>query len=139
MTTLVVIVDDSPSDQFLNTLAAVEAGLEIETLNSGQAAIDRLASLRGQGGHPALMVVDVNMACVSGFDVLRYRQENLGELGFPAVILTTSNSDSDAKKALHLGAAAFFTKPKSYPGLVRMMEHFKTLVDSSNSRPGPRA
>jgi two-component system response regulator len=60
---------------------------------------------------PSLIVLDLNMPFLNGFETLRSIRADAGYQRIPVIILTTSNEERDKQKAFALGAAGFVTKP----------------------------
>jgi CheY-like chemotaxis protein len=82
-------------------------------LQDGDSLLDFMGSVRrGSTPMPALILLDINMPGMNGFDVLRQikKLEEFREL--PAIVMfTASNEDSDRVKAQSLGADGYWTKP----------------------------
>lgn len=71
---------------------------------------------------PELILLDINMPEVNGYDIIKMLKENANYAGIPVIFLT-GNSDKDSiNKALKLGAADFIMKPYSVPELVDAIE-----------------
>ncbi len=108
------------------SIAGEEVGLPIRTLDSSQAALRQLDVWRTHPDiRPCMMIVDLNMPTVSGFDLLAFRQEHARTLGFPAYVLSSSSNPQDMAKAKLLGAEGYYVKPNSFPELVELMERIK--------------
>ena len=67
---------------------------------------------------PALILLNLHMPKMTGFDVLEQmrREPGLGEI--PAVVFSSSELDSDRARCLALGARDFISKPDSFDGVV---------------------
>ena len=82
-------------------------------------ALQAMAYLSGeppyndQNRYPSvgLVLLDIKMPGVDGFEVLRWIRHNAKLLGLPVVMLTGSQDIQDAKTAYELGATSFFVKP----------------------------
>lgn len=109
---LVIMVDDSETDLMLNKMAFATSGAEAEVLcfESGLDALDYLRSSLSEYREPALMILDVKMPEISGFEMLEMMR-NAGMKRFPVVILSGSSMPEDTFRARQLGADACYEKP----------------------------
>jgi len=100
-------------------LALKKAGLNypLVVVRDGQQALDYLKSvLPGApvpGPVPGLIILDLKMPRLDGFDVLSWLAEQPSLRNIPAVILSSSSYDQDVRRALRLGAREVHTKPSS--------------------------
>ncbi|MHB1169792.1 MAG: hybrid sensor histidine kinase/response regulator [Longimicrobiales bacterium] len=106
MSARLLIVDDSPTQLEALRSLLVDAGLEVLTATSGEEAYDT-----ARREHPDLVLSDVMMPGMSGFDLSRKIKEGMGE-DAPAVVLLTSLADPlDIVRGLEAGADNYITKP----------------------------
>lgn len=109
-TSCVFLVDDDEDDCFLvqHVFARYSPECQLTTLPDGQAL---LTALGQDSVLPSLVLLDINMPRMDGFEALiRIRQQvRLADL--PVVMLTTSADAQDAERASQLGASGFITKP----------------------------
>jgi adenylate cyclase len=104
---LVAMVDDEPLVVELTRAFLEEAGYHRFVSTSDPAgAIDLL--LREK---PDVLLLDINMPKVSGFDVLARMQKDNGLKHLPVIILTSADDPETKLKALDLGASDFLRKP----------------------------
>lgn len=101
----ILLVDDEP-DILKTTRTILETkGYRVEEARDGKEALDKLRS-----GHYDLMILDLLMPRLSGYDVLRsLSSKERDEL--PVVILTAKVQDKDVLKGYAMGATYFVTKP----------------------------
>ena len=108
---LVLLVDD---DQFLRDMYALkfkEKGFTVETAEGGQEALEKL---RG-GMQPKLLIFDLVMPGIDGFEFLeRLQEEKLAE-GAMKIVLSNQGQDSDMEKAKSLGATEYIVKANTIP------------------------
>jgi len=101
---LILLVDDEPSIQQLAQMYLEREGFRVKTASDGEAALSSVATL-----HPALVVLDVMLPKLDGFEVCkRLRQQDS-----PVAILMLTARDDDVDKiiGLELGADDYLTKP----------------------------
>ena len=101
---LILVVDDEPSIVQLAQMYLEQGGFNVESVGDGQAALDAVEKLQ-----PALVVLDVMLPEVDGFDVCRKLRGD----GNPVLIvmLTARDEDIDKIVGLELGADDYMTKP----------------------------
>jgi len=123
----ILLAEDDENDAFLFRMALEEAGIPnpLSHVPDGEDAINYLAGVgiysdRVQYPLPSLVVTDLKMHRLTGFDLLSWIQNQSPRNCPPVVVLSGSNEDSDKERALALGAVAYFVKPT---GLVHMT-HF---------------
>ena len=101
---LILLVDDEPSIVQLARMYLEREGFRTESAGDGEAALDKVAR-----GHPALVVLDVMLPKLDGFEVcrrLRAMQDSIAIL-----MLTARDEDIDKILGLELGADDYLTKP----------------------------
>ena len=104
MAELVMVVDDEAGVRELLADALKLAGFEAITANDGMNALTMLRSHK-----PDLLIVDINMPLMDGFDFIQRIREN-GD-NTPALMLTARGGKSDITRGLTLGADDYVTKP----------------------------
>lgn len=92
----------------------------------GQEAVDYLLgsapfSDRSLNPLPALIVLDLKMPRLTGFDVLAWLKSR-PELNIPAVVLSSSSYPQDIQRAIKLGAREYFIKPHSLAELTNVLQ-----------------
>jgi CheY-like chemotaxis protein len=118
-----LVVDDNPADVELIRIAFELADIAVE-INSCLDGIEALALLQNQkitGSLPTLLLLDLNMPRLNGFEILSFlqRQGLLEQLS--VVVLSTSAQAEDRKRCLSLGAREMFTKPESINDLRQLV------------------
>jgi DNA-binding response OmpR family regulator len=102
----VLVVDDDEKLLALARLALGRNGVEVETAKTSEEALDLFKS-----GEPDLVVLDVVLPDISGWEVLRRIRE---ESGVAVMLLSGRDSDVDKARGLDLGADDYLTKPFSF-------------------------
>jgi twitching motility two-component system response regulator PilH len=102
----VMIVDDSPTDvQNLKTILQ-KAGHTVVECNSGQDAIDRVKLEK-----PDVVIMDVVMPGVNGFQATRTLSKDPATAHIPIVVVSSKSQDTDRVWALRQGAKEYMVKP----------------------------
>lgn len=102
----VLAVDDVPLNLILVEKILQRYNFKVKKANGGQEALDMIAAEK-----PSLVLLDLMMPNVDGFDVLAVLSKSEETSNIPVVILSALNSESDIEKALSNGAKDFVTKP----------------------------
>jgi chemotaxis family two-component system response regulator Rcp1 len=108
----IFLAEDHFPDVTLIKEALRQAALnfEIDHAEDGALAIQSLLAL-DMIGRPDLIIVDLNLPKRTGFDVLAALPRNPVLARVPVVVLTSSNSELDRRRAAELGVTAFLSKP----------------------------
>ena len=114
MTQRVLIVDDDPLLCDLLRMALRREGFETHEVYSGDAALGYLE----QRPQVDLVLLDVMMADINGFDVLRRLKETPDLAGIPVILLTARVDAISQRTGLEIGAAEYLTKPITPSALV---------------------
>ncbi len=124
-------VEDSEEDMILFGRACDAAGLPIifHSVGDGDQAVAYLKGDgefgdRGKHPFPDLIVLDLNLPGMDGFDFLHWLKQDSG-LSLPVLVFTISGSADDKAKAMAAGAAGYFVKPKDFETLVQLAESFR--------------
>ena len=105
----VLIVDDEPAN--VRVLAEVLAGpYELSFATSGAKALELAASTS-----PDLILLDVVMPGLDGYEVLRRLKMEVATAGIPVIFVTAMSELDDEARGLELGAVDYITKPVSAP------------------------
>lgn len=103
--------------------------LELHVATNGEQAIDFIARAEKDGGAPCphLLLLDLNLPKVDGFEVLRRLRASDKYKAIPVLVMSSSNSPSDRSQAAALGAG-YFCKPPSYEEFLKLGEVVKELL-----------
>ena len=126
-TAVILIVEDREDDLFVIQKAFARAYVSnpVQIVRDGAEAI---AYLSGEGKYsnrdeyplPALVLLDLKMPKVDGFEVLLWIRQREGIRGLPVIVLTSSNQMRDVNRAYELGANSFFVKDMDFQHAVRL-------------------
>lgn len=119
-----LVIEDSRDQAVLFGAAARRArpGLDIRHASDGLEGISYLAGLSPYDDRvacptPDLVLLDLIMPGVDGFEVLTWMRDEPEAPTVPVVVFTASPDPRDAQRALALGAAAVYSKPPDIDGL----------------------
>ena len=136
---VILVVEDQTADVMVILRAFKEAKLENQVLvvNNGEEAIQYLS---GEGIYtdrrkyplPQLMLLDLKMPRVGGFDVLRWLRTRPDLKGIVTVVLTLSSELRDVNEAYQLGASSFLMKPDDFSNVTAMSRLLKDYWEKGN-------
>jgi CheY-like chemotaxis protein len=139
----VLVAEDDENDRFFLNRACEKAGvaLQVRFVPDGVAAVDYLRrATDGAERMPALLLLDLRMPGLDGFQVLEWLREHPASRPASVVVFTSSSDPRDQERALALGADTFAIKPNDgseYVGVAREMErwvHALPMVGSVDAR-----
>jgi DNA-binding NtrC family response regulator len=105
----VLVVDDEEALRFLLASELEAEAFEVLSAGDGDEAIDLVRKKGEQGDHFDVVLLDIKMPRVDGFEVLKYVKGNVPET---KVIMLTAYADvKNAIESLRLGASDFVSKP----------------------------
>ena len=106
MSARILIVDDTPSSVKMLAAKLSNEYYEVLTADDGQAALEAV-----ERDAPDLVLLDVMMPGMDGFEVCRRMKENPQNTHIPVVMVTALGNSEDRLKGLEAGADDFLTKP----------------------------
>jgi two-component system, response regulator len=125
-----LLVEDNPSDVELTLRAFKKSNFlnPVLVVEDGQAALDfifcREAYAGRKGGKlPRIILLDLKLPKVSGFDVLKAIKSDEMTKSIPIVILTSSHEDPDIRTAYDLGANGYVIKPVEFSAFVSALNN----------------
>jgi CheY-like chemotaxis protein len=125
----ILLAEDDRNDIYLMRRAFDKAGIPnpLLVVHNGQEAIDYMAgtrdySDRGKFPLPGLMLLDLKMPWMDGFDVLAWMRKQRHFDTLPVVILTSSKLQSDIDKSRQMGVYDYRVKPHAFDDLVRLLD-----------------
>ena|SRR6267378_3473536 len=129
MSKRVLIAEDDPTDVFLLQRAFAAAGIPatLHFVRDGQEAIDYLeggATYADREAHPLpdLLLLDLKMPKLNGFDVLAWLRQQPGLKRLLVTVLTSSDQPTDINRAYDLGANSYLLKPHSSQELSELVK-----------------
>ncbi len=117
----ILVVDDTPENiRFLSTML-IEQGYQVRKALNG-----KMALTAAQAALPDLILLDINMPDLSGYEVCRQLKENAQTASVPVIFLSALNDVTDKVKAFQAGGVDFISKPFQFEEvLMRIQTHLK--------------
>ena len=119
----ILIVDDVVSNVLLLKILLTNEKFQVCTASNGNMCIEQ-----AKKEHPDLILLDVMMPDLNGFDTAVILKKDPDTLDIPIIFLTALNNPSDLVKGFQLGANDFLTKPFNKEELVMRVMHQIQLV-----------
>ena len=129
---LILLAEDESNDVFFMRRALKKADVlnPLFVARNGQEAIDYL---EGEGVYadrdahplPGLLLLDLKMPGVDGFDLLQWVQGHAAFDSLPTVVLSSSDMEEDVLKAKQLGADEYRVKPGLNDGLTKIVHELR--------------
>jgi len=117
MTKRVLLAEDEPNIVVSLRFLLSRAGFEVDVCENGREAYERVLTQR-----PDVLVLDVMLPEMNGFEILQGLRETDGYADLPILMLTAKGQREDRERATTLGADRFITKPFSNADLVAAVE-----------------
>ncbi len=102
----ILIVDDNPKIMAIAKVHLKKEGLEVLCVESGKSALESAKQEK-----PDLVLLDVDMPDMSGFEVCQILKDNTELCMVPVIFLTATDDHSSRVRGLDLGAVDYVTKP----------------------------
>jgi CheY-like chemotaxis protein len=118
----VLVVDDEPDVLLLCRLNLQQGGHEVLEASEGGRAME-LARER----HPDVIVLDLMLPGIDGYDVLEALQADEATSDIPILVLTAKSLRADRDRSHGLGASAFLTKPFLPSELCEMVDSLMSI------------
>ena len=109
----ILVVDDEPSITDLVSMALRYEGMEVKVANTGRAALEAVTEFR-----PHLIILDVMLPDIDGFEVLRRLGGERSVNKLPVLFLTARDTLDDKLRGFTLGGDDYMTKPFSVEELI---------------------
>lgn len=125
----ILVADDDAQDTMLVQMAVERAalGLRLDTVKDGEEAINYLMgrsaySDRQAHPFPSLLLLDLKMPRLSGFDVLEFVRRQPGLKQLPIIVFSSSDDPKDIRRAYDAGANSYLCKPHSNDDLAALLK-----------------
>jgi len=140
----ILVVDDDENDSRMTreALTPLAAGLQVCAVYDGVEALDYLyrrgAFQTREPGNPEVILLDLNMPRVDGWQALRQIKSDPVLKAIPVVVFTSSARDHDVMRCYELGANAVVVKPIAFDEFTRTVRDIQAFWAGCN-RPSPGA
>jgi two-component system phosphate regulon response regulator PhoB len=124
----ILVVEDEEDILEMIRFNLAKEGYKVTTCSTGEQAVSLAA-----GRHPDLVLLDLMLPGMDGFEVCRHLQRDPTTQSIPIVMLTAKGEEADVVAGLELGAEDYITKPFSPRVLAARLRH----VLRRKSRPEP--
>lgn len=132
--TKLLIIDDDKDDIFFLTEAFLKKNdqLNIVSFDNAQHAFSYLATLCPEK-FPALIITDLNMPKLNGFEFLRQLKTSEILRTIPVVISSNSSLEVNKTSCFQLGAKAYFVKPYLLEEYLKMVDQLLECIKDTAS------
>ncbi len=113
----ILVIDDDETILLIFRTHLAKDGHTVETAADGMEGLAKVPAFR-----PDLILLDINMPRMSGFEVAKRLKENPGTKSIPIFIMTSLKQEANIKKGYELGIEEYLTKPTN-------IEHLKLRVN----------
>jgi CheY-like chemotaxis protein len=128
----ILLVDDEPVGAAATRLHLLEAGYDCTLVLSGNAAIDWLRSNKAD-----LVILDVVMPVLSGFDVCRWIRQNVETRHVPVIFLTHKDEPKDILEGRSIGSDLYLSKPAPRNKLLNLVGLFLSPLGCLKRKTAP--
>ena len=125
----ILLVEDDPNDRMLIKRAFKKSGLlnPLYEVTNGQEAVEYLEgkgiySNREQYPLPVLILLDLKMPKMNGFEFIRWARSHPEHKKHIIVVLTSSRESPDINYAYELGANSYLVKPVEFSDLINLVK-----------------
>jgi len=138
----ILVAEDDAEDAFFLKREFAKAGVPstLHFVRDGQELIDYLEgneAFADRQAHPLpdLVLLDLKMPRLNGFDVLGWLRQQAGLKRLPVIIFSSSAESADINRAYDLGANSYLVKPHAVEELSAVVGRLKTYWLEANANP----
>jgi len=138
----ILVAEDDAEDAFLLKRAFEQSGIRVRLhfVQDGEEAIHYLKGEDGFGDRcahpfPAMLLLDLKMPRLDGFDVLRWLKTQSGLKRLLVTVLTSSSQPEDVNRAYDLGANSYLVKPSVSESMIEIAERIQLYWVKMNQPP----
>ncbi|GAB4144191.1 MAG: response regulator [Cyanobacteria bacterium J069] len=117
----ILVVEDTPSEMKLISYYLQESGYSVINAISAKEALERILEKK-----PDIIITDVVMPEMSGFELCRNLKKHPETEKLPVIICTSKNQEIDRLWAMRQGANAYITKPFTREELLKVVQSIMT-------------
>jgi len=113
----ILIVEDEESLLKLESILLSSKGYQVTGVMDGKSALDEINARK-----PDLVVLDIMLPELDGFEVCKRIKEDPETAGIPVVMLTAKKNSQDYARGMQVGADAYVTKPFKSAQVIELIE-----------------
>lgn len=118
----VLVVDDTPHNLRLLSTMLIERGYKVRAVINGTMALKSV-----QLELPDIILLDINMPQMNGYEVCRRLKEDPATAGIPVLFISALNEAMDKVQAFTVGGVDYITKPFQIEEVLARIEHQMTI------------
>ncbi len=119
---VILVIDDTPTNVSLLFIHLRKAGFKVLVAEDGETALERLNHVT-----PDLILLDIMLPGIDGFEICRRLKENKKTRDIPVIFMTVLAQTVDKVKGFELGAVDYITKPFNHEELLARVNTHLTL------------
>ena len=131
----VLIVDDNSTNRRILEEMLTHWHMAPVVIDNGASALELLSAARQQGTPFRLMLLDVNMPSMDGFELAKRLQQEPDSGNLVIMVLTSSGQRGDAARCRELGISAYLTKPVKQSSLLDAIMTILGKTEPADARP----
>jgi CheY-like chemotaxis protein len=139
----VLLAEDNEDDVLLvrESLEETSIAKRLHVARDGLEALDyvRRRDTRSVDGRPLLVLLDINMPRMNGFEGLGEMKAAPALKHIPVVMLTTSSREEDMLKSYRIGAASYLVKPVGFDSFRELLARFALYWTTVSQVPRARS
>lgn len=132
----VLVVEDNPADVFLveEALASAQLDCNVDVLRNGSQAIEFIEQLEADPARPrpAIVLLDLNLPKISGEEVLKRIRSSSACSAAKVLVISSSDTPADRRRAMQLGASGYFRKPSGLDEFMALGLKVRRLIDDKS-------
>lgn len=114
----ILLIEDNPFNREIAELALKRAGFEVIMAIDGKEGLEKLEK------KPDLVLLDLSLPRISGWDVIRKIREDMRYNNLPVIALTAHAMMGDREKILQMGCSSYLSKPCLPEDIVKEVKSF---------------
>ncbi|MBK7956859.1 MAG: response regulator [Bacteroidetes bacterium] len=127
------LIEDNPSEKLLFEIAVDELEFSEDETISIFEDDKQLLEYLDRSGKFDLLLLDVNIGSISGFDILKLLKGM--QVNFPIVMYSNSNNPDDLERSRVLKAEAYIQKPYDFEQLKDLLQNFQAHINNNTLLP----
>ncbi len=120
----ILLIDDNPADCLLahEAFELYSDAVSVKVIQDGLSALNWLQAQAARDALPDVILLDVNMPGMNGFEVLSALRGDATVRHLPVVMLTTSDRQEDVDRAYELVASSYLVKNSDFQGFLEQVD-----------------